>query len=194
MKDPLAIRIRLGDEQAFELLFRKYFVRLCVFVNKFLNNPEESREIVQEVFMRLWEGREDLDPERSVKGYIFMIAQNMSLNRLRRLKLASQYADICKLVYLEHGNEFSTYETILAKELEGNIASAIEKLPPQCKKIFKYSRVEGLKNKEIADILNISLKTVETQMSKALRYLREEISDNPALSLLVCFLLFEKFK
>lgn len=176
MKDQLALRIKLGDEQAFELLFRKYYMRLCGFANKFLNDPEESREIVQEVFMKIWEGREDIDPEDSLKSYLFKIAQNLSLNRLRKKKVESKYVEIYKLVYIDH-SEFSSYESLLARELEDNITTAINTIPPKCKRVFELSRMEGLKYDEIAKTLNISVKTVEAQMSKALRILRLELKD-----------------
>jgi RNA polymerase sigma-70 factor (ECF subfamily) len=166
----------LGDEQAFELLFHKYFVRLCGFTNKFLNDPDQAQEIVQEVFVKIWEGRGDIDPEDSLKAYIFKIAQNLSLNKLQRKKVESKYTEIYKLVYIEH-HEFSAYESFLAKELEKNITFAIGKLPARCRKVFELSRVEGLKYREIADTLHISIKTVEAQMSKALRLLRLELSD-----------------
>ena len=176
MKDQLALRIKLGDEQAFELLFRKYYVRLCGFANKFLNDPEESREVVQELFMKIWEGREAIDPEDSLISYLFKIAQNLSLNRLRKKKVESKYVEIYKLVYIDHC-EFSSYESLIGRELENNIFTAINTIPPKCKRVFELSRIEGLKYCEIAKALNISIKTVEAQMSKALNILRIELKD-----------------
>lgn len=176
MRDQLAMRIKLGDEQAFELLFRKFYVRLCAFSNKFLNDPEEAKEIVQDVFAKIWEGRELIDPEDSLKSYLFKIAQNHSINRLRKIKVESRYTEIYKLIYLEQFH-YSTHETLLAKELEDNVARAVGKLPVECRKIYELSRTKGLKYREIADNLNISVKTVEAQMSKALRCLRIELSE-----------------
>lgn len=187
MKDQLAERIRLGDEQAFELLFRKYYVRLCGFANKFLNDPDQVKDIVQEVFTRIWEGREDIDPEDSLKSYIFKITQNMSLNKLRKSKVESKYIEVYKLVYIEN-SELSAHESLLAKELEDNIDNSIEKLPSECRKIFKLSRIDGLKYKEIAEQLNLSEKTVEAQMTKALRVIRNELKEY--LSVLVIVLIF----
>jgi RNA polymerase sigma-70 factor, ECF subfamily len=184
MIDQLALRIKLGDEQAFELLYRKFYVRLCAFANKFLNDPEVAQEIVQDVFAKIWEGREEIDPEDSIKSYLFKIAQNLSINNLRRKKVESRYIGIYKLVYIEQ-MEFSAYESLLAKELEENITKSIAKLPAKCRKIFELSRSEGLKYKEIADTLNISIKTVEAQMSKAFRSLRIELSDYLLLLLLL---------
>ena len=187
MVDQLAKRIKLGDEQAFELLFRKYYMRLCGFANKFLNDPEESMEIVQEVFMKIWEGKEDIDPENSLKSYLFKITQNLSLNRLRKKRVESKYIEIYKLVYIDH-SEFSSYESLLARELEDNISTALDTLPPKCKRVFELSRIEGLKYGEIANLLNISVKTVEAQISKALNILRLELKDY--LEILIFLLIF----
>jgi RNA polymerase sigma-70 factor (ECF subfamily) len=183
MKDQLAMRIKHGDEQALELLFRKYNVRLCVFANKFLNDPEEAQEIVQDMFVKIWEGRDEIDPEDSLKSYVFKIVQNLSLNKLRRKKVESRYSEIYKLVYIEH-QEFSAHESLIARELEEHIVHSIGKLPSGCRKVFELSRIEGLKYKEIADNLHISVKTVEVQMSKALRSLRIELSDYLTLFLI----------
>jgi RNA polymerase sigma-70 factor, ECF subfamily len=184
MTDKLALRIKLGDEHAFELLFRKYYVRLCSFANKFLNDPEESREIVQDVFAKLWEARDEIDPEDSLKSYVFKITQNLSINKLRRRKVESRYTEIYKLVYIEQ-HEFSTHESFAARELEEIIARSIGKLPSECRKVFELSRIEDYKYKEIADKLKISVKTVEAQMSKALRLLRIELSEYLILLIIV---------
>ena len=101
-------------------------------------------EIVQDVFMKIWEGREDIDPENSLKSYLFKISQNLSLNRLRKKKVESRYVEMYKLVYIEH-NEFSSFESLFAQELEDNISTAINTIPPKCKRVFELSRKEGLK-------------------------------------------------
>jgi RNA polymerase sigma-70 factor (ECF subfamily) len=187
MKDQLAMRIKLGDEQAFELLFRKLYARLCAFSNKFLNDPEEAKEIVQDVFIKIWESRDLIDPEDSLKSYIFKITQNQSINRLRRKKVESRYTEIYKLIYCEQ-LQFSAHESLLAKELEENIIHALEKLPTECRKVYELSRTEGLKYREIADNLHISVKTVEAQMSKALRSLRIELQEYIKLILIIFFI------
>jgi len=181
MRDLLAQRIYLGDPEAFELLFRKYYIRLCGFANKFLNNHNEAEDIVQEVFTTLWENRELIDSNNSLKAYIFRITQNLSINKLRRKVVESRYTEVYKLVYIDH-KESSGFESLLGKELEENINLAIDRLPPGCSKVFRMSRVEGLKYDEIATALNISVKTVETQMSKALRMLRIQLGEYNTLS------------
>jgi RNA polymerase sigma-70 factor, ECF subfamily len=176
MKDLLSKRIRIGDEQALELLFRKYYSRLCSYANKYVNDPEEAREIVQEVFIKIWERREDIDPEESLGPYLFRITCNNSINRLRHRKVVGKYAEIYKLVYVDNA-EISPHESLIASELTQNISKALKKIPPRCRQIFNLSRVDGLKYSEIAYTLNISVKTVEAQMSKALNILRLELRD-----------------
>lgn len=188
MRDQLSLRIKLGDQQAFELLFHKYYFRLCAFSNKYLNDREEAQEIVQEVFVKIWEGREMIDPEDNLKAYLFKIAQNLSLNKLKRKKVESRYIEIFKLVYIEN-QEVSIHESLFIKELEELIAKSIKKLPEQCRIVFELSRIDGLKYREIADALHISVKTVEAQMSKALRSLRIELKDYlPAFILVLIYL------
>ena len=186
MKDQLALRIKNGDEYSFELLFRKYYVRLCGFANKFLNDPEEAREIVQDVFLRLWEAREDIRPEDSLNSYLFRLTQNKSINKLRRRRVESKYTEILQLVYAEN-REISPYDSLLVNELNNEITTAVGKLPVKCREIFDLSRMEGLRYSEIAIMLQISVKTVEAQMSKALKILRLELKDY--LMMLAFFLL-----
>ncbi len=176
LQNQLALRIKKGDTQAFELLFRKYYIRLCCFSNKILNNPEEAREVVQDVFTKLWQYRKDIEIEESLVSYLFKVTQNNSINILRRRKVINKYAEIYKLVYINHKGTY-TDESVIASELSENISSAMTKIPPKCRKIFELSRVEGLKYHEIASVLRISIKTVETQMSKALHILRIELKD-----------------
>jgi RNA polymerase sigma-70 factor (ECF subfamily) len=176
MRDQVASRIKIGDEQAFELLFRKYFVRLCSFANKFLNEPEEAKDVVQQVFIKLWECRIYIDPESSLNAYLYKITQNICINKLQQRKVQSKYAEIYKLIYLNQ-HEITPIDTLLSGELERNIVCALDKIPAKCKRVFELSRIEGLKYVEIANVLHISVKTVETQMSKAFRILRLELHE-----------------
>ena len=175
--DPLALRIKLGDEQAFELLFRRYYPFMCLFANKFLNNTEEAKEVVQDVFVRLWENQEQIDPEESVRAYIFRITRNMSISRLRRRKVESAYAAIFRLVYVEN-QEFTAHDSLIGKELEARIADVIGNLPDECRKVFNLNRIDGLRYREIAEKLHISIKTVEAHMTKALKILRTELAEH----------------
>lgn len=176
MKDLLAWRIKRGDTQAFELFFRKYYARLCSFSNKFVHDPEQSRDIVSDAFLKIWENRMDIDPENSLVSLLFKITQNLSINHLRSKTVESKYLEILKITYIEN-SDFSNYETTIKNELENKIKAAMGKIPARCKQVFELSRTEGLKYNQIAEQMNISVKTVEVQMSKALKILREELID-----------------
>jgi len=176
MKDPISIRIKIGDEQAFELLFKKYYTVLCSFSNKYLLNPDEAQDVVQDVFLTLWENRDEIDPEESLKAYLFRVTANSSINKLRRRKVETKYDEILKLVYVEN-SELSPHDSFLERELSEYIGLALNKIPPQCRKVFDLSRIEGLKYGEIAEYLKISVKTVECHISKALSILRTELKE-----------------
>jgi RNA polymerase sigma-70 factor, ECF subfamily len=184
MKDPLAERIKLGDKRAFELFFRMLNVRLCVFANRYLNDPEMAQDIVQDAFIHLWESRDDINPEENLKSYLFKIVQNQAINKLKRRKTESKYIEILKLVYIEN-NVPSTHELYISGELEDHLAESINQLPAGCREIFRMSRHDGLKYREIADILHISSKTVEAQMSKALKLLRLKLSNFLTIPLII---------
>lgn len=188
LPDEIGLKIKNGDEQSFELFFRMYYVRLCSFANKFLNDPEEAKEIVQTALAKIWEGRNEIKPEVSLKSYIFKITQNLCLNALQRKKVESRFVKIYKVVYYEN-HEHSNQESLLTKELENKISNSIEKLPTECRNVFELSRIEGHKYKEIAEICNISCKTVEAQISKALRFLRIELKEYIPLFLIASIII-----
>lgn len=175
-------RIQNGDEAAFELVFSKYYVRLCTFSFRFTSHMPVSEEIVSEVFLYLWENREDLVVSVSLKSYLFKMVQNRSLNYLKHLSIENVYIRQVEKQFLAHQN--SGYEEpvyfsdkIIEIELELEIEKAIESLPEKCREIFKMSRCDQLKYTEISQKLNLSIKTVERQMGIALDKLREKLKD-----------------
>lgn len=163
-----------GDEGAMEMLFRNYYRRLCTYTNTILNDPDESEEIVQQVFVQMWEKRETMQINTSVQSYLFRAVRNNSLNRIKHEKVRRQYVD--EVTSLANDSEPASGMTF-HNELQSQIMKAIESLPEQCRLIFKLSRFEELKYAEIADQLGISVKTVENQMGKALRMMRESLKD-----------------
>lgn len=187
MIDTIEHRIKMGDEQAFELLYRRYFVRLCAFANKFLSDPQTSEEVVQDVFLKLWENRSMLRSEGSVKSFLFQSVHNKSLNLLAHQKVANHYSEMIRAVYSKP-EEFDVLESLMAKELNLRIGTIINDLAPECKKIFLMSRADGKKHHEIAEELNISIKTVETQINRALKKFRAELADYMAIILAILFL------
>lgn len=168
------------DKASFEGLFRHYFPALMAFSQKFLPSEDDAREVVHMVFINLWEKRNTLDTSISLKSYLFTSVHNRSLNLLRdRKKFSDEEIP-------EIASESSVQSQMESMELEDKINAVIASLPEKCREVFEMNRFEGLKYGEIADKLNISVKTVENQMSKALKILRENLAHY--LSILVWIL------
>lgn len=188
MSGKIIEKIKSGDEQAFELLFRKYYLRLCGFAHKFLGDTAEAEEIVQEVFLNIWKKRSELDLNNNIRPYLFKSVQNLCFNFIQHQKVVDNYYAVIEVVYKNAQKEFNTYESVLYSELQKKVDAAVADLPLECRRIFLMSRNEGLKYTEIAEKLGISVKTVETQMSRALSKLKLELKDY--LTILIIALLF----
>ena len=173
--DQLITTLRAGDIAAFEMLFRAYYQLLCNYAYTFVRDREEAEEIVQSTFMNIWEKRDNLTIHTGVKPYLYAMVRNACLNLLKHEKIKQRHA-ATELAVAERSSE-SVARAVEASELEHRIVAAMAKLPEQCRLVFKLSRFEDLKYAEIADQLNISVKTVENQMGKALRVMREQLKD-----------------
>lgn len=173
--DQLITTLRAGDIAAFEMLFRTYYQSLCNYAYTFVRDREEAEEVVQNVFTNVWEKRDNLSIHTGVKPYLYAMVRNACLNLLKHEKIKQQHAAM-EIAVGERSSE-SVARTVEASELEHRIVEAMSKLPEQCRLVFKLSRFEDLKYAEIADQLNISVKTVENQMGKALRVMREQLKD-----------------
>lgn len=160
-----------GDERAFEQLFRAFYAPLCGYANKLLKSSDDAEEVVQAVFFKLWERRADLQIETSFKAYIYRAVHNACLNQIKHEQVKQQHAAYVKATELEGVDE----DPVEQKELEQEIGRAIEQLPEKCREVFELNRFEGLKYREVAQMLNISEKTVENQMGKALKLLRTSL-------------------
>jgi RNA polymerase sigma-70 factor (ECF subfamily) len=157
------------DDGSFEQVFREFFTPLMKFSLKILENEDDAREVVHQVFVNLWERREETDLSRSLKSYLFTAVHNRSLNVIRdRKKFSDEEVP-------EQSGPWDVSEQIEAMELEQRIMEALEELPDKCRQVFEMNRFQGLKYQEVASQLNISVKTVENQMSKALKMLREKL-------------------
>jgi RNA polymerase sigma-70 factor (family 1) len=176
--------IRHGDETAFERTFRKYYDRLCNYANSLLKEEDEAEEVVQTVFLSIWEKRSELEITLSLKSYLYRAVHNHCLNRFKHAAVRESHRDYTQH-FLPQSYE-SVTEVIHANELEERIEAAVSSLPEQCQLAFRMSRFEELKYQEIADQLGISIKTVENQIGKALKILRSALADYlPALLLIV---------
>ena len=174
-----------GDERAVEALFKSLYQRLCNYANTILNDIYESEEVVQQVFVQLWEKRETMEITTSVQSYLFRAVRNTSLNKIKHEKVRRIYAE--EVTAMAQQSEPATV-TSFHNELQNQIHVAIESLPEQCRLVFKLSRFEELKYVEIAEQLGISVKTVENHMGKALKLMREQLKDYLAAWLLFILL------
>jgi RNA polymerase sigma-70 factor, ECF subfamily len=173
--DQLLTTLQAGDITAFEMIFKTYYQPLCNYAYSFVQDRDEAEEIVQATFMSVWEKKDNLSIHTGVKPYLYAMVRNASLNVLKHEKIKQQHAAI-ELAVAERSSE-SVTRSVMASELEERIYTALNKLPEQCRLVFKLSRFEELKYAEIADQLNISVKTVENQMGKALKIMREQLKD-----------------
>jgi RNA polymerase sigma-70 factor (ECF subfamily) len=187
MTDTVDHRIKMGDEMAFELLYRRYFLRLCAFANKFLGDPRLSEEAVQDIFLKLWENRTTLWCDGSGKSFLFQSVHNRCLNIIAHKKVVNTYSKVIKTAY-STPIEFDVHESLMAKELNSRIRDIINDLAPECKRIFLLSREDGKKQLEIAGELKISVKTVETQINRALKKLRAGLGPYITILTIVLFI------
>lgn len=169
----LVERLRRKDKGAFELVFNTFYGLLKSYALRFIEDTEDAEEVVQDVFVKFWERCESIAPDSSVKSYLYRSVHNTCLNHLKHQKVKDAYRQHVITFMEEAANE-------LVEEQEGlreRILDEINNLPPRCSEIFKLSRFDGLKYQEIAEHLEISVKTVEVQMGKALKVLRERLKD-----------------
>ena len=162
------------DHTSFEELFNEHYRSLCRFASSYLSSPDNAEDIVQQVFINLWNTRETIDPEKPIKSYLLTSVKNRCLNYIRdNKKYRSYYLDIESELEIP----VSEKDLINEKHLNDRLKEALEKLPEKCREIFVLCRFEDMKYKEVAEKLGISQKTVEAQMSKALKIMREELKD-----------------
>lgn len=161
-----------GDKEAFRFFFEKYYADLCNLVNFYLHDPATSEEIVQDIYVYLWEKKGKIKIDSSVKSYLYKSSKNKTLNYLRNEKAKLNIHK--KLTKITENNFDMVNESNMdAAQLRELINQSVNSLPPKCKEIFVLSKEKELSYKEIADQLGISVKTVENQMGKALKILRE---------------------
>ena len=177
-------------EKKFEALFRQHYQRLCSYAFTFLQDEESSEDIVQEVFIKIWEKQKLEIPDDQLKFYLFTAVRNNCLTRIQKSK---------KIFFEELKDEDASAEMTLSvdkaeagispKEL---IAKAMDLLPPKCKEVFLLSRLSGQTYLQIANSLGISVKTVENQMGKAIRLLKSFAKENNIYVAMLCFIILKK--
>lgn len=162
--------IRNGDAQAYEKLFHTYFEPLSLYTNTFLKDIDLAQDIVQQMFVTLYEKREQLQIHTSIKSYLYTAVRNRAMDHLRSQKIHSLHHEKIKASQSEI--DTTEDEEVLRTELQQKLYHAIAQLPEQNLKIFRMSRMQGLSNQEIAEELGLTKRTVETHISNALKKLR----------------------
>ena len=185
--------IRRGDKKAFERVYHEFFDVLFYLCIQYLEKEQLAEEVVQDTFMKLWEVRESLPDGTNIKNFLYTITKNNCLNLLRNEKIVLKHQQ--NLRYLEMKMNYEALDSlgdqvIEYDELQNKIQSAISNLPDDIRKVFIMNRFEDLKYKEIAEQLNISIKTVEARISRALVILRKELKDYLYLIYFISHLLF----
>jgi len=165
-------KVRHGDKEAFELLFHKYYSVLCILSARYTRDISIGREIIQGLFIYLWEHRTNLNIKSSVKSYLYSATRFNSIRYLEKDRKNEEYP----VEYYENQQDKSLFDQVEYAELQGRILETIESLPEQCKKVFTMSRFDQLRYADIAEKLDISVKTVESHISKALRILEVNLS------------------
>lgn len=179
----LIAQIQSGNEEAYERIFLTYYDGLVAYADKYISDTVMAEEIVQDLFVSFWHKRADIAIKSSLASYLYRAVRNACLNHIKHLKVRQEYQ--------EHGKrertaaEQNQSDSLIALELAEKIEQAIESLPEARRRIFIMNRYEGLKYREIAEKLDLSMKTVESQMSKALQFLREQLKEYMHLILLM---------
>jgi RNA polymerase sigma-70 factor (ECF subfamily) len=176
-----------GDVRAYEATYKELYKPLFIYALGILNSQASAEEIVQNVFMKLWEKKETLKIETSLKAYLYKAVHNHSLNAIKHNKVVQQYETHLSHT-MTHKETDSAERDASHKQLQGRLRQALSELPEQCRTVFQMSRFEDLKYKEIAERLSISPKTVENHMGKALKLLRGKLADY--LVSLLAFLIY----
>ena len=166
-------RVRAGDEGAYDTIFRTWYAPLVRVAGALLKDSDAAEEVVQDVMVELWRRRHLMDADVTLRAYLLRAVRNRSLNQLRHLRVRRETTGDVEALYNE---PVSSDQPVVAGELAEAVKIALAELPPRCREVFDLSRVHGLKYAEIAESLGISQKTVEAQMGKALRILRERLA------------------
>ncbi len=169
----LISKLKVGDHSAFSSIFTAYYQDLVMFATRFTHGLNDAEEIVQDTFLRLWEEHESVKINISLKSYLLKIVQNKCIDWYRHNKIIRTYNN-----YVIEGAPQFTYDTdryILYSELQEQIEAALDKLPEEISEVFRMNRNKGLKYHEIADILDVSIRTIEVRIGKALHMLHNHL-------------------
>lgn len=168
--------LKQGNKEIFDKIFRTYYSDLVNYCYRFVNDDDTAEEIVQNIFTNLWIKHESLSINSSLKSYLYKSVQNQAINYINYLKQKNKYKEYIALSDLGNNVDTSTTSAIEENDIKLYLNETILMMPEKCREVFELKRYEGLKNKEIAEKLNISTKTVEKHITKALSLLKQTMS------------------
>lgn len=171
----LLLKLTNGDKEAFSAIFTAYYRDLVLFAARFTHESESAEEIVQETFVKLWESHASSGNIESLRSFLLKAVQNRCLNWHRHNKIRQIHHD--EVTFNAILFEYDTDNYIVGSELESQIKKAMLLIPPDCAEAFRMNREDGFKYQEIAEKLNVSIRTVEVRISKALHLLRQHLSE-----------------
>jgi len=180
----LEAAFKKGDRDAFKTLYNMYHDKLYVYINSFANDKALTQDIVQDTFLKVWTSRGHINLDQSLGGYLYKTAYYTFIDNHR--KTQNQYKLLDSLAYKKMTELVIEDDDEKQKKINC-IKAAIEKLPAKCKEIFLMNKYQGYKYKEIAEQLNLSIKTVEAQMGRAFSIIRKEVKDTDFLNLFLFF-------
>lgn len=179
--------LKEGDMLAFDAIYEKYCKRIFAFVVRYIKSVPDAEEIVQEVFLKIWENRNKIDVYFSFESYIFTISYNSTISLLRKRVTEKKYIDYLKNLQVAE-NVFELTDEVYYRELTDQIQSLLSELTPRQKEIFLLSREEGLTHDEIAKRLGISSNTVKNHIVTTLNFLRTKIDNGLVINAFFAFL------
>ena len=182
----LVRKINSGEKRAYQELFERYAPRIYQFAKSYLKNRPDAEELVQDVFLKLWEKRELLDHSKNVKAFVYKVAVNSIYDFIRRKNIENAFRDFISLQ--PANNENNTWHQVILDDLMNHLDELLLKMPEQQRRIFKLSREEGLTNDEIAAQLNLSKRTIENHLYRAVAYLKENFKSDTVFSVLFFYL------
>ncbi|SDG57508.1 RNA polymerase sigma-70 factor, ECF subfamily [Pedobacter terrae] len=188
----LLLQLKNGDERAFEILYNNYKFRIAGNLFKLLKSDDLVKEVLQELFFKIWEVRAQIDPEKSFKSYLFRIAENLVHDYFR--KVAKDKRLLTKMVASSSELYLHVEEDLLSKEDAEKLQHAINLMPPQRKMVFTLCKLEGKSYKEVEQIMGINAKTISSHMLQANRFLKTYFKDSSAFTIsVVLAVLFKGF-
>jgi len=179
----LSQQLKLGSEKAYDFLMNSYYKNLCGYALTFTNDKGLAEDIVQNVFVKIWENKKNINPNYSIKSYLYKSVYNEFIDQYRKNKpviyLEKKYLEAIEIVVENKKRDISELLELLEKE--------IQNLPPKCRKIFLLNKKEALTHIEISELLNISIKTIEGHMTRAFKILRKKLGDKTEAILFIVF-------